>query len=203
MCGARNADLSLPALLLCDIANRESEMDMHGTELRLRSRSTSSAFFLHLGSSPQMSELYFHVPASPPAQLSVAKRYGSDPPTHTHTHTPPPSRLRSVSSEAHAHGTAARAVFPRDWRARPSSAIARPRRRPAGQRRNLAALDQLARARLLRPLQESVAELGRSVALAHGAHLVGEHSGVDGDGLVEHGQHRLLDLGARVVEMYE
>mmetsp|Transcript_3417 Transcript_3417/g.8566 ORF Transcript_3417/g.8566 Transcript_3417/m.8566 type:complete len:218 (+) Transcript_3417:282-935(+) len=41
------------------------------------------------------------------------------------------------------------------------------------------------------------------MALAHGAHLVGQDRGVDGDGLLEHGQHRLLYLGARVVEVHE
>ena len=44
----------------------------------------------------------------------------------------------------------------------------------------------------LRALQQGVAQLGRPMALAHGAHLVGQDRGVDGDGLLEHGQHRLV-----------
>eukprot|EP00964_Phaeocystis_antarctica_P075913 scaffold46909_cov51-Phaeocystis_antarctica.AAC.1 len=124
--------------------------------------------------------------------------YGSDPP---YTHTPSP-----LARPKPTHSCCDCAPETGAPRARQPSAIGRPYRLPqtrAGQRRTLAALDELARARLLRPLQERVAELGRSVALAHGAHLVGEHGGVDGDGLLEHGEHGLLDLGARVVEMHE
>ena len=175
-------------------------------------RSTGERHTPHGGSEKkqQRKRPLFHVPASPHSAQPTAPWQNATEatPLHTHRHPSPlPPPLGLVRSPA-AHATrrsCSCCVSPRLARQAVicHRAPLRPCRRPAGQRRNLAALDQLARARLLRPLQESVAELGRSVALAHGAHLVGEHCGVDGDGLVEHGQHRLLDLGARVVEMYE